>query len=56
MSETKKDIEKQCHEFRQMFESLHREIAKVIVGHKDIIDNTLICLFCRGHILLEGVP
>ena len=56
MSETKKDIEKQCHEFRQMFESLRREIAKVIVGHEEIVDNVLICLFCGGHILLEGVP
>jgi MoxR-like ATPase len=56
MSETKKDVEKQCREFRQMFELLRDEIAKVIVGHEQIVDNVLICLFCGGHILLEGVP
>ncbi|UCE50758.1 MAG: AAA family ATPase, partial [Phycisphaerales bacterium] len=39
-----------------MFESLRREIGKVIVGYEDIIDNVLICLFCGGHVLLEGVP
>lgn len=39
-----------------MFDSLRREISKVIVGHDDIVDNVLICLFCGGHVLLEGVP
>ena len=56
MSGTKKDVEKQCHEFREIFDSLRREIGKVIVGHEEIVENVLICLFCQGHILLEGVP
>lgn len=56
MAVTDKDVEKQCHEFRQMFESLRREIGKVIVGHEDVVENVLICLFCGGHVLLEGVP
>ncbi|TFG47659.1 MAG: MoxR family ATPase [Candidatus Brocadiia bacterium] len=51
-----KEVEKRCREFREMFESLRREISKVIVGHEDIIDNVLISLFCGGHVLLEGVP
>ena len=50
------NVEKQCSEFRDMFAKLHGEISRVIVGHDDIIDNTLICLFCGGHVLLEGVP
>ena len=56
MADTTKDIEKQCREFRQMFQSLRNEIARVIVGHEEIVDNVLICLFCGGHVLLEGVP
>jgi MoxR-like ATPase len=32
------------------------EIAKVIVGQDDIIDQLLICLLARGHCLLIGVP
>lgn len=57
MTETnKKDVKEQCREFRQMFERLRAEIGKVIVGHDDIVENVLICLFCGGHILLEGVP
>jgi MoxR-like ATPase len=51
-----KNIEQQCKQFRQMFDSLRQEISKVIVGHRDIIDDVLICLFCGGHTLLEGVP
>jgi MoxR-like ATPase len=56
MAKTEKDVERQCREFRQMFESLRGEIGKVIVGHEDIVDNVLISLFCGGHVLLEGVP
>jgi MoxR-like ATPase len=51
-----KDVEKLCRDFREMFESLRREVAKVIVGHDDIVENVLISLFCGGHVLLEGVP
>ncbi|MGC4031971.1 MAG: MoxR family ATPase [Tepidisphaeraceae bacterium] len=32
------------------------QIAKVIVGQADAIDQLLICLFARGHCVLEGVP
>ena len=39
-----------------MFESLRREIGKVIVGQEEIVDNVLISLFSGGHVLLEGVP
>jgi MoxR-like ATPase len=56
MSKTEKDVQSQCHEFRRMFESLRSEIAKVIVGHDEIVENVLVCLFCGGHVLLEGVP
>ena len=56
MSKAKNQVEEQCQEFREMFDSLRGEVAKVIVGHGEIVDNVLICLFCGGHILLEGVP
>lgn len=32
------------------------EIGKVIVGQKDIVDQLIISLFARGHVLLIGVP
>jgi MoxR-like ATPase len=56
MAKTEKDVENLCRDFRQMFESLRSEIGKVIVGYETIVDNVLICMFCGGHVLLEGVP
>jgi MoxR-like ATPase len=32
------------------------ELAKVIVGQQELIDQTLLTILCGGHALLEGVP
>ena len=56
MSKKEKDVQEQCRDFRKMFDSLRREIGKVIVGYETIVEDVLICLFCGGHVLLEGVP
>ncbi len=32
------------------------EIGRAIVGHVDLVEQILVCLLCRGHALLEGVP
>jgi MoxR-like ATPase len=56
MSKKEKDVQQQCRDFRKMFDSLRSEIGKVIVGYETIVEDVLICLFCGGHVLLEGVP
>ena len=38
------------------YAALKRELAKVIVGQEDVIEQTLIAIFSRGHALLVGVP
>jgi MoxR-like ATPase len=50
------DIQAACDAFRRDFRAVKSEIAKVIVGHEQIVDGVLTCLFARGHALLEGVP
>jgi MoxR-like ATPase len=50
------NVEEKCRDFRKNFDTLRKEIGKVIVGHEDIVENVLVCLFCGGHVLLEGVP
>jgi MoxR-like ATPase len=43
----------------QLLDALSRartEIAKAVVGHRDVIDQLLIALICEGHVLLEGAP
>lgn len=40
----------------QAINQIKTEIGKVIVGQHDIIDQLLIAIFARGHVLLIGVP
>ncbi|RIK68624.1 MAG: AAA family ATPase [Planctomycetota bacterium] len=42
-------LSRSCDQIRQ-------ELAKAIVGQQEVIDQLLICLFSRGHCILEGVP
>ncbi|MFO7675926.1 MAG: MoxR family ATPase [bacterium] len=35
---------------------IEREIAKVIIGQKAVVEQTLVCLLAHGHGLLVGVP
>jgi MoxR-like ATPase len=49
-------VEQQCEAFRRDYKLVQQEIGKAIVGHEDIIDGVLTCLFTGGHALLEGVP
>src|SRR5437667_3947630 len=37
-------------------EKIVAQLAQVIVGQSEVIEELLICLFARGHCLLEGVP
>ncbi len=43
-------------EFRQNFARAEAEVAKVIVGHREVIRKVLTALFAGGHVLIEGVP
>jgi len=37
-------------------ESVRTEVAKAVVGQREVIDQIMIALLCEGHALLEGVP
>ena len=38
------------------YDRIRTELAKVIVGQSEVIEQVLIAIFARGHALLEGVP
>ena len=38
------------------FQKVRLEIGKAVVGHEEIVDGVITCLFAGGHALLEGVP
>ncbi len=50
-----KDIEL-VEKFKHSVKEIKKELAKVIVGQEEIIDNLLVSLFSKGHSLLIGVP
>src|SRR5438874_7306873 len=49
-------VQQLTEQFRRDYRAVKAEIAKAIVGHDEIIDGVLTCLFVGGHALLEGVP
>lgn len=53
---TEASFREQLDLFRNDFNRLRNEIAKVIVGQQEILDDMLIALVAGGHVLLEGVP
>ncbi|QLH53086.1 MAG: MoxR protein [Candidatus Kapaibacterium sp.] len=55
MEEKEKDLET-LERFSKAIERIDKEMSKVIVGQKDIINQLLIALFSRGNCLLIGVP
>jgi len=43
-------------QLREAYDRLRRELAKVIIGQQEVVDQLLISLFAGGHCILEGVP
>ena len=56
MPKTATKLDATASTFCDDYKKLREEISKVIVGHEEIVEGVLICLFAGGHALLEGVP
>ncbi|MFN3486453.1 MAG: AAA family ATPase [Planctomycetota bacterium] len=50
------NVEEQARRFRENVEALRREIAKAVVGHDEVVRQTIVAILAEGHALLEGVP
>ena len=50
------ETERRMQSARRSFDEVKAEMARVIVGHVDLIEDIFIALVCGGHCLLEGVP
>jgi len=53
---TDPQLEQQALEAGNQVRLVQDEIARYIVGHSELIEQVVVCLLCRGHALLEGVP
>ena len=56
MNDMRKRDTKSIEELQQSYEEICKEIAKVVIGQRQVIDQVLVCLFCNGHSLIIGVP
>ncbi len=41
---------------RDKYKEISSEIGKVIIGQNKVVEDLLICILCKGHCLLVGVP
>lgn len=42
--------------YKEAFQSLYKEVGKVIVGQNEMIEQLVIAMMCNSHALLEGYP
>ena len=50
------EVRQRVDEFRKDIGALRAEIAKQIVGNREVVDGVISCMLAGGHALLEGVP
>src|SRR6266480_3932010 len=44
------------HRLQEAYQQITTELAKVVIGQRQVIEELLIAIFARGHCLLVGVP
>jgi MoxR-like ATPase len=54
--EAVRDIEQRMRQARRSFDEVKAEMARMIVGHENLVEQVFLGLVCGGHCLLEGVP
>ncbi|HSY23063.1 MAG TPA: MoxR family ATPase [Polyangiaceae bacterium] len=50
------EVSAQVTLFRKRVDDLRSEIAKSVVGNREVVDGVISCMLAGGHALLEGVP
>jgi MoxR-like ATPase len=55
MSDTKA-VRESVDLFCKQIEELRGEIAKSVIGNREVVDGVITCMLAGGHALLEGVP
>jgi MoxR-like ATPase len=43
-------------QFSQAFQAIRTEVSKALLGQDEIIEEVLLAIMARGHVLIEGVP
>ncbi|MGB0744385.1 MAG: AAA family ATPase [Opitutales bacterium] len=56
IDENSPDLESLFREFPELWNRIHEEMGKRVVGQKAVVSQILVTLFAQGHCLLVGVP
>ena len=57
MSTVTEDLDlAELEDLRSTYQEIRGQIARLIVGQDDVVEQLLIAVFARGHCILEGVP
>jgi MoxR-like ATPase len=56
MSTTTQELTQRVKQTGEWIPPLQREMARVVVGQRNLIDGLIVGLLTNGHVLLEGVP
>ncbi|MBS1266104.1 MAG: ATPase RavA [Candidatus Woesearchaeota archaeon] len=56
MSGEQEEFEEKLQKYKKKFVVIKKEIGKVMIGQKDIINSFLTAMISNGHVLVEGVP
>ena len=43
-------------DYKHIFDAVFKEVEKVVIGQKDVIEQILVSILCDGNALLEGYP
>ena len=53
---TPTELDARLQAFREGFHTLREELQRAVVGYADLLEDVLVAVVSRGHVLLEGVP
>lgn len=56
MTDTAAPTADELRDFADRFAALADAISRVVVGQRPLVDQVLVALLARGHVLIEGVP
>jgi MoxR-like ATPase len=57
VTDSKFELErKTVEQLREAREKIHRELSKIVVGQKEVVEQLLFSLFSGGHCLITGAP
>lgn len=49
-------VEKDVNYIKENISKIKKEIGKIVIGQKEVINGFIEALLCNGHVLVEGVP